>query len=73
MNQHITVVNHSTGLHKLAYKATRNLAMSTKRNRQLVQEIRAPVVSDKNLALVSSLHASHDILHLIPSADSDVA
>lgn len=56
----------------LAFEATRNLDMTTKRIVTPMQEIDAPVVAGKKLALVSILRAGNGLLEgvldLIPSA-----
>jgi len=56
----------------LAYEVTRNLDMTTKRVKTPMQEIDAPVVAGKKLALISILRAGNGlldgVLDLIPSA-----
>jgi uracil phosphoribosyltransferase len=56
----------------LAYEVTRNLDMTTKRIRTPMQEIDAPIVAGKKLALISILRAGNGlldgVLDLIPSA-----
>lgn len=56
----------------LAYEVTRNLEMTTKRVRTPMQEIDAPIVAGKKLALISILRAGNGlldgVLDLIPSA-----
>ncbi len=56
----------------LAYEVTRDLAMTTKRITTPVQEMDAPVLAGKKLALISILRAGNGlldgVLELIPSA-----
>lgn len=56
----------------LAYEITRNLAMTTKRIQTPMQELDAPVVAGKKMALISILRAGNGlldgVLDLVPSA-----
>ncbi|SMX32128.1 uracil phosphoribosyltransferase [Actibacterium lipolyticum] len=58
--------------HLLAYEVTRELAMTTKRIETPLQEIDAPILDGKKLALISILRAGNGlldgILELIPAA-----
>ena len=77
MRDETTPTNHFRQLMRetsqlLAYEVTRNLEMETKTIQTPMQEMNAPVVAGKKLALVSILRAGNGlldgVLDLIPSA-----